>query len=235
MALISAKDLTIGFSDLVLYRDLSFDISEGDYVFVIGENGTGKTTLMRTLLGLRKPLKGEVVTDGLKLSEIGYLPQQTIVQRDFPASVKEIVLSGFVGRLGMNPFYSASQKKTALDAMKRFGVDSLASRCYRELSGGQQQRVLLARTLCAATKVLLMDEPVAGLDPFVTEEFYGLVEKLNREGMTIIMISHDIAAAKKYATHILHIKNEPSFTEKKEYFASGRGNEFSIVSGNGES
>ena len=234
MSLISAKDLTIGFSDLVLYRDLSFEINEGDYVFVIGENGTGKTTLMRTLLGLRKPLKGEVVTDGLKLSEIGYLPQQTIVQRDFPASVKEIVLSGFVGRLGINPFYSAAQKKKALDAMKRFGVENLASRCYRELSGGQQQRVLLARTLCAATKVLLMDEPVAGLDPFVTEEFYGLVEKLNREGMTIIMISHDIAAAKKYATHILHIKNDPSFTEKKEYFASGKGNEFSIVSEKGE-
>ena len=231
MALISAKDLTIGYGDLVLYRDLSFDISEGDYVFVIGENGTGKTTLMRTLLGLRKPLQGEVVTDGLKLSEIGYLPQQTIVQRDFPASVKEIVLSGFIGRLGMKPFYSASQKKTALEAMKRFGVDDFASRCYRELSGGQQQRVLLARTLCAATKVLLMDEPVAGLDPFVTEEFYGLVEKLNREGMTIIMISHDIAAAKKYASHILHIKNYPSFTGKKEYFDSGRGNEFSIVSG----
>ena len=234
MSLISAKDLTIGFSDLVLYRDLSFEINEGDYVFVIGENGTGKTTLMKTLLGLRRPLKGEVVTDGLKLSEIGYLPQQTIVQRDFPASVKEIVLSGFVGRLGMNPFYSAAQKKTALKAMKRFGVDNLASRCYRELSGGQQQRVLLARTLCAATKVLLMDEPVAGLDPFVTEEFYGLVEKLNREGMTIIMISHDIAAAKKYATHILHIKNDPSFTEKKEYFASGKGNAFSIVSEKGE-
>lgn len=234
MSLISAKDLTIGFSDLVLYRDLSFEINEGDYVFVIGENGTGKTTLMRTLLGLRKPLKGEVVTDGLKLSEIGYLPQQTIVQRDFPASVKEIVLSGFVGRLGINPFYSAAQKKKALDAMKRFGVENLASRCYRELSGGQQQRVLLARTLCAATKVLLMDEPVAGLDPFVTEEFYGLVEKLNREGMTIIMISHDIAAAKKYATHILHIKNDPSFTEKKEYFASGKGNEFSIVREKGE-
>lgn len=234
MSLISAKDLTIGFSDLVLYRDLSFEINEGDYVFVIGENGTGKTTLMRTLLGLRKPLKGEVVTDDLKLSEIGYLPQQTIVQRDFPASVKEIVLSGFVGRLGINPFYSAAQKKKALDAMKRFGVENLASRCYRELSGGQQQRVLLARTLCAATKVLLMDEPVAGLDPFVTEEFYGLVEKLNREGMTIIMISHDIAAAKKYASHILHIKNDPSFTEKKEYFASGKGNEFSIVREKGE-
>ena len=234
MALISAKDLTIGFSGLVLYRDLSFDISEGDYVFVIGENGTGKTTLMRTLLGLRKPLKGEVVTDGLKLSEIGYLPQQTIVQRDFPASVKEIVLSGFVGRLGYHPFYSSKQKKAAMEALRKFGVEDLASRCYRDLSGGQQQRVLLARTLCAATKVLLMDEPVAGLDPFVTEEFYGLVEKLNREGMTIIMISHDIAAAKKYATHILHIKNDPSFTGKEEYFASGRGNEFSIVSGNGE-
>lgn len=234
MSLISAKDLTIGFSDLILYRDLSFDINEGDYVFVIGENGTGKTTLMKTLLGLKKPLSGEVVTDGLRLSEIGYLPQQTIVQRDFPASVKEIVLSGFVGRLGIKPFYSRPQKKAAIDAMKKFGVDGLASKCYRELSGGQQQRVLLARTLCAATKVLLMDEPVAGLDPFVTEEFYGLVEKLNSEGMTIIMISHDIAAAKKYATHILHIKNEPSFTAKKEYFASGKGNEFSIVSGNGE-
>jgi len=234
MALISANDLTIGFSDLVLYRDLSFEINEGDYVFVIGENGTGKTTLMRTLLGLRKPLKGEVKTDGLSLSEIGYLPQQTIVQRDFPASVKEIVLSGFVGRLGMKPFYSAKQKKAAMEAMKKFGVDNLASRCYRDLSGGQQQRVLLARTLCAATKVLLMDEPVAGLDPFVTEEFYGLVEKLNREGMTIIMISHDIAAAKKYASHILHIKNDPSFTGKDEYFASGKGNEFSIVSGEGK-
>lgn len=234
MSLISAKDLTIGFSDLILYRDLSFDINEGDYVFVIGENGTGKTTLMKTLLGLKKPLSGEVVTDGLRLSEIGYLPQQTIVQRDFPASVKEIVLSGFVGRLGIKPFYSRPQKKAAIDAMKKFGVDGLASKCYRELSGGQQQRVLLARTLCAATKVLLMDEPVAGLDPFVTEEFYGLVEKLNSEGMTIIMISHDIAAAKKYATHILHIKNDPSFTAKKEYFASGKGNEFSIVSGNGE-
>ena len=234
MSLISAKDLTIGFSDLVLYRDLSFDINEGDYVFVIGENGTGKTTLMKTLLGLRKPLSGEVVTDGLKLSEIGYLPQQTIVQRDFPASVKEIVLSGFVGRMGARPFYSPAQKKSAMDAMKKFGVADLANRCYRDLSGGQQQRVLLARTLCAATKVLLMDEPVAGLDPFVTEEFYGLVEKLNSEGMTIIMISHDIAAAKKYASHILHIKNDPSFTEKKEYFASGRGNEFSIVSGKEE-
>lgn len=234
MSLISAKDLTIGFSDLILYRDLSFDINEGDYVFVIGENGTGKTTLMKTLLGLKKPLSGEVVTDGLRLSEIGYLPQQTIVQRDFPASVKEIVLSGFVGRLGIKPFYSRPQKKAAFDAMKKFGVDGLASKCYRELSGGQQQRVLLARTLCAATKVLLMDEPVAGLDPFVTEEFYGLVEKLNSEGMTIIMISHDIAAAKKYATHILHIKNDPSFTAKKEYFASGKGNEFSLVSGNGE-
>ena len=234
MALISANDLTIGFSDLVLYRDLSFEINEGDYVFVIGENGTGKTTLMRTLLGLRKPLKGEVKTDGLSLSEIGYLPQQTIVQRDFPASVKEIVLSGFVGRLGMKPFYSSKQKKAAMEAMKKFGVDNLASRCYRDLSGGQQQRVLLARTLCAATKVLLMDEPVAGLDPFVTEEFYGLVEKLNREGMTIIMISHDIAAAKKYASHILHIKNDPSFTGKDEYFASGKGNEFSIVSGEGK-
>ena len=226
MALISAKDLTIGFSDLVLYRDLSFEINEGDYVFVIGENGTGKTTLMRTLLGLRKPLSGEVVTDGLKLSEIGYLPQQTIVQRDFPASVKEIVLSGFVGRLGNRPFYSPSQKKSAMEAMKKFGVADLANRCYRELSGGQQQRVLLARTLCAATKVLLMDEPVAGLDPFVTEEFYGLVEKLNSEGMTIIMISHDVREAIPSATHILHMDKDYFFGTTEAYRESEYGRLF---------
>ena len=221
MALISAKDLTIGFSDLVLYRDLSFDINEGDYVFVIGENGTGKTTLMRTLLGLRKPLSGEVITDGLKLSEIGYLPQQTIVQRDFPASVKEIVLSGFVGRLGSRPFYSPSQKKSAMEAMKKFGVADLANRCYRELSGGQQQRVLLARALCATGKVLLLDEPVSGLDPVVTEQMYELIAVLNKEGITIIMISHDIAAALRYASHILHIGDTVFFGTKEEYRKGG--------------
>jgi zinc transport system ATP-binding protein len=176
---------------------------------------------MRTLLGLRKPLKGEVVTDGLALSEIGYLPQQTIVQRDFPASVKEIVLSGFVGRLGMKPFYSAKQKKTAMEAMKKFGVDSLASRCYRDLSGGQQQRVLLARALCATGKLILLDEPVTGLDYKVTCEFYGLLSELNKSGVSIVMVSHDLEEAMGHANKILQIGREQVFFgDKEDYLLS---------------
>ncbi len=230
MALISCKNLTIGFEDRILYRDLSFDINEGDYLFVIGENGAGKTTLMKTLLGLKKLLGGEIqVSDGLKLTDIGYLPQQTAVQRDFPASVLEIVISGFAGKNGIRPFYSAKQRKTALENIDKLGISDIRNKCYRELSGGQQQRVLLARTLCAASKVLLLDEPVAGLDPYVTEEFYELIRKLNQEGITIIMISHDIPAARKYATHVLHITDEPSFMTKDQYFSKGYGADFAIL------
>lgn len=232
--LISCNKLTIGFEDRVLYRDLSFDINSGDYLFVIGENGAGKTTLMKTLLGLKKLLGGEIkVSSGLKLSDIGYLPQQTVVQRDFPASVFEIVISGFAGKSGLKPFYSAEQKKTAIDNMDKLGIADLKNKCYRELSGGQQQRVLLARTLCAASKVLLLDEPVAGLDPYVTEEFYELIRKLNEEGITIIMISHDITAAKKYASHVLHITDEPTFMTKRQYFSEGYGAGFAILKDNG--
>ena len=235
MSLISAQNLTIGFEDRTLYRNLSFDINAGDYCFVIGENGAGKTTLMKTILGLRKPVSGSVTTsDGLKPDEIGYMPQQTVVQRDFPASVSEIVMSGFIGKLGRRPFFTAEQRRLAYSNMERLGVNDLARKCYRELSGGQQQRVLLARTLCAASRVLLMDEPVAGLDPYVTEEFYGLVSGLNREGITIIMISNDIPAAKKYATHILHVKDEPSYMTKDDYFKRGHGADFSIVRDGGD-
>ncbi|MCR4688470.1 MAG: ABC transporter ATP-binding protein [Saccharofermentans sp.] len=233
MALISCNNLTIGFEDRILYRDLSFEINSGDYLFVIGENGAGKTTLMKTLLGLKKLIAGEIkVESGLKLTDIGYLPQQTVVQRDFPASVYEIVISGFAGNLGFKPFYSKAQKKSAIENMEKLGIADLKNKCYRELSGGQQQRVLLARTLCAASKVLLLDEPVAGLDPYVTEEFYELINKLNREGITIIMISHDIPAAKKYATHILHITDEPSFNTKQQYFSEGHGADFAILKDN---
>ncbi|MBQ6213100.1 MAG: metal ABC transporter ATP-binding protein, partial [Ruminococcus sp.] len=191
------------------------------------ENGSGKSTLMKTLLHLQAPLKGEIITgDGLKNNEIGYLPQQTIVQRDFPASVREIVLSGCQSRCGLRPFYNKEEKALAAENMKRMGITDLADRCYRELSGGQQQRVLLARALCATRKVFLLDEPVSGLDPKVTAEMYELIKELNDEGITIIMISHDIAAALRYASNILHIGSSVFFGTKEEYLESETGKFF---------
>lgn len=229
MALLKCSDLTIGFDNLVLYEHLSFEINKGDYVFVIGENGAGKSSLMRTLLGLIKPLHGTIETgDGLEANEIGYLPQQTVVQRDFPASCKEIVLSGRTGKMGLRPFFSKEDKRIAREAMVKFGVDKFENKCYRELSGGQQQRVMLARTFCSTSKMMLLDEPVAGLDPYATEDLYQTVKELNDEGVTIIMISHDIPAANKYASHILHIKDEPSYMTRKEYFTVGKGAQFKI-------
>ena len=184
---------------------------------MLGENGSGKSTLMKTLLGQKNVISGKIeFSDGLKQNEIGYLPQQTEVQKDFPASVKEIVLSGCLNRSGFRPFYSKSQKETAARNMEKLGITDLSGKCYRELSGGQQQRVLLARALCAAEKLLVLDEPVAGLDPMVTKSLYSLIEEINRSGMTVIMVSHDMEAAVEYASHILHIGHKPLFFGKKE-------------------
>ena len=168
MSLISCKNLSLGYDGREIIKDLSFDVSEGDYLCMVGENGSGKTTLMKTLLGLNPLISGKIeFSGGLKGSQIGYLPQQTPVQRDFPASVTEIVLSGFEGGMGLRPFYSAAQKETALGNIKKMGIEHLKNRCYRELSGGQQQRVLLARALCATSKLLLLDEPVAVTITFI--------------------------------------------------------------------
>ena len=165
MAFITATDLSLGYDAQVVAKDISFSVSRGDYLCIVGENGSGKTTLMKTLLHLKEPISGKIeIGDGLMKNEIGYLPQQTIVQKDFPASVREIVLSGCQGRCGMRPFYNNEEKELANENMERMGITHLAKRCYRDLSGGQQQRVLLARALCATKKVLLLDEPVAGLD-----------------------------------------------------------------------
>lgn len=219
MAQITCKNLSLGYDSRVIVSDLNFTVNAGDYLCIVGENGSGKTTLMKTILGLHSPLGGSITTgDGLKTNEIGYLPQQTLVQRDFPASVNEIVISGFQGKCGLRPFYNAQEKKAANDAMKKMGISSLSGRCYRELSGGQQQRVLLARALCAAVKLLLLDEPVSGLDPKVTSDMYSLISELNRsDGITVIMISHDIYAALTYATHILYIGKTVFFGTKQEY------------------
>lgn len=227
MALLTVENLSYGYDSQAILSGLSFSVNEGDYLCIVGENGSGKTTLMKTLLGLREPMSGKIIPgDGLKRNEIGYLPQQTIVQKDFPASVREIVLSGFQGQTGLRPFYTRKEKDLAAENMKRMGIESLADVCYRELSGGQQQRVLLARALCATRKILLLDEPVSGLDPKVTAEMYALIQSLNHEGITIIMISHDIAAAVRYASHILHIGDEVFFGTVQEYVSSGTGHKW---------
>ena len=227
MALLKCTDLTLGYEGNAVVTDLNFEINSGDYLCIVGENGSGKSTLMRTLLGLQPPLSGKIETgDGLKGNELGYLPQQTVVQRDFPASVWEIVLSGNLASGGMKPFYSKAEKERAKENIKKMGIEDLTKRCYRELSGGQQQRVLLARALCATKKLLLLDEPVSGLDPKVTAEMYALIKELNSQGITIIMISHDISAAIKYASHILHISHDVFFGTKEEYLSSEKGSLF---------
>lgn len=222
------QNLAVGYDGKTVVSGLDLEVCAGDYLCIVGENGAGKSTLVKTLMQLQSPLSGNIrFGDGLQKKEIGYLPQQTIVQKDFPASVQEIVRSGCQTRCGLRPFYSREEKQLAADAMRKMQVEGLRKRCYRELSGGQQQRVLLARALCAARKMLLLDEPAAGLDPKVTAELYSLIEKLNREdGVTILMISHDIHAAVRYASHILHIGQEVFFGTKEAYLQSSQGQSF---------
>jgi zinc transport system ATP-binding protein len=235
MAYITVRDLSLGYDAHSIVEGLNFAVNAGDYLCIVGENGSGKTTLMKTLLHLQEPVGGQIlIGDGLKKNEIGYLPQQTVVQKDFPASVREIVLSGCQGRCGLRPFYNKQEKQLAEENMQRMGIAELKNRCYRELSGGQQQRVLLARALCATRKVLLLDEPVSGLDPKVTAEMYGLIESLNKDGVTVIMISHDIAAAVRYADHILHIGSRVFFGTKDEYRESDAGRYFLMQQEGGE-
>ncbi len=228
MAQLTCQNLTVGYDGRTVLQGLNFEVNPGDYLCILGENGSGKSTLMKTILGLQAPISGTILTgDGLRKNEIGYLPQQTQAQKDFPASVREIVLSGCQGRCGSRPFYSKEEKRLAEENIGKMGIGSLTKRCYRELSGGQQQRVLLARALCATRKMLLLDEPVSGLDPRVTAEMYGLIETLNREeGITVMMISHDISAALKYASHILRIGDSVFFGTKADYLQSPQGKVF---------
>lgn len=224
MALINVNRVSLGYEGKSIVSDLNFRVNKGDYLCIVGENGSGKSTLMKTLLGQKKVLSGKIeFSDGLKQNEIGYLPQQTEVQKDFPASVKEVVLSGCLNSCGLKPFYSKVQKKQAAEIMEKLGISDLSKKCYRELSGGQQQRVLLARALCATKKLLVLDEPVAGLDPVVTKNLYRLISDINKEGITVIMVSHDIHAAIEFASHILHIGNKPLFFGTKEDYKNSDG------------
>ena len=233
MAQLTCKDLSCGYEQKAVVTNVNFSVSQGDYLCILGENGSGKSTLVKTLLGLNKPLSGSIETgDGLKRNEIGYLPQQTEVQRDFPATVWEVVISGCLAGSGFRPFYNRQEKALARENIEKMGLVGFEKRCYRELSGGQQQRVLLARALCATRKLLLLDEPVSGLDPKVTLEMYELISKLNREdGVTIIMISHDINASLKYATHVLHVSHEVFFGTREEYVNSEYIKRFTVAGG----
>lgn len=221
MALIQCENISIGYEGQTVVYDLSFQIDQGDYLCIVGENGSGKSTLVKSLLGLKAPSKGKIILgDGLKQNEIGYLPQQTDLQKDFPASVYEVVLSGRLNSRGMKPFYSALDKKMAKEKMLLLGISDLERSCFRDLSGGQKQRVLLARALCATKKMLLLDEPVTGLDPIVTAEFYQLIKEVNRQsGIAVVMVSHDIESAVRDASHILHLQETALFYGTAEDYA----------------
>ena len=222
MAQIICRNLAIGYDGKAIVQNMNFSVNTGEYLCVIGENGAGKSTFMKTLLGLQPPIQGEILFgDNLKQNEIGYLPQQTEVQKDFPASVREIVLSG----LGLRPFYNRKEKSYAEAILNKLQITDLAEQCYRELSGGQKQRVLLARALCATKKMLLLDEPVAGLDPKAAKEMYYLIQKINREeNITVIMISHDIQIAVNYASHVMKIGPNIFYGTSEEYRRGGADN-----------
>ncbi len=219
MVQLQCKDLRLGYHDRILVEGLSFEVNTGDYVCIIGANGAGKSTLMKTLLGLHKPLSGEVqLGEGLTKKSFGYLTQQKELQRDFPASVKEIVLSGCQSKMGLRPFYNHQEKKRAKTILESMGLTAIQKTCFRALSGGQQQKVLLARALCAADKMLFLDEPVTGLDPNVTRELYDTVAERNQQDkLTVVMISHDIDTALTYATHILAIGKTTFWGTKEAY------------------
>ena len=207
MALIKCENVSIGYEGQMVVHDLNFEINQGDYLCIVGENGSGKSTLVKSLLGLKNVDKGKIVfDDGLKQTEIGYLPQQTDVKKDFPASV-----------------YTAEDKKQAWEKMDMLGIRDLAKQCFRDLSGGQRQRVLLARALCATKKLLLLDEPVTGLDPIVTAEFYQLISRINKEsGIAVVMVSHDIESAVEYASHILHLQETVLYFGKADGYEKSR-------------
>lgn len=214
--MIKCKNLAVGYGGQIVREGIDFHVKEGDYLFICGENGAGKSTLMKTILGLIDPVSGEMNKQtGV---EIGYLPQKNQAQKDFPATVKEIVLSGCLPRCGWRPFYNAEERLRVKEAMERLNLTPLANKSFRELSGGQQQRVLLARALCTSAKLLLLDEPTTGLDPEITRELYELLKELNeKDGITLIVISHDIEGVRRYGEQVLSLGEEIFYGNAEEF------------------
>ncbi len=236
MSLITSENLTLAYDAVPVAENIGFVVNEGDYLCVVGENGSGKSTLVKAILGLH-PIAGGTLTVSpeVRRGGIGYLPQHTPAQRDFPASVREIVRSGCLRRAGMRPLWNGSDKRLADEAMVRMGIDHLAGKCYRELSGGQQQRVLLARAYCATGRLIVLDEPIAGLDPLAMTEMYHMIAAMNREGVAVVMVSHDVAAAVTYASHILHMSRTTTYFGTTEaYLKTSVGQQFSRRSNHGD-
>lgn len=212
LSLLKVCDLTLGYEGKRIVENLSFTVNSGDFLSIIGENGTGKTTLVKGILGLIGKLSGSIeLSEGVTQSHIGYLSQKTLINKDFPASVWEIVMSGFLNSKRFGLFYTKEQKAEAAALMERVGITKLKNANFSELSGGQQQRVLLARALCATKKLILLDEPTTGLDPIASSDFYSLITELNKEGITVIMVSHDVTGAMRMSSHILYLGKEESF------------------------
>lgn len=225
--LIKGEHIDLGYEGEAIVKDISFSISEGDYLCILGENGAGKSTLVKAILSLHAPLKGEIeFSPQIRKNEIGYLPQQSSAQKSFPASVEEVVLSGRVNSLSRKFFYTKEDRKIALSNLSRLGIENLRRKSFSELSGGQMQRVLLARALCACKKLLLLDEPVTGLDPHTTSEFYRMVDVLNDDGLTIIMVTHDIHPALNSADHVMYLGRGYFYGRKDDYFKSEMGMRF---------
>lgn len=211
--LLQCEHVDFGYENYDVVKDVSLEIMQGDYLAVVGANGSGKSTLMKGILGLLKPTGGTIfLADELRRSGIGYLPQQTPAQKDFPATVDEVVISGCLSMRGKRPFYSSAERKIAAANMEKMGISNLRKSCYRDLSGGQKQRVLIARALCATDKLLILDEPITGLDPAVTQEFYSLIRHLNKdEHVAVLMVSHDVQNIVTQANKILHLQQTVQF------------------------
>lgn len=227
--LLKCEHVDFGYENYDVVKNVSMEINEGDYLCIVGENGSGKSTLMKGLLGLLKPTGGLLTLSGdLKKSGIGYLPQQTPAQKDFPATVWEVVISGCLGKRGNRPFYSGAEKEKADMNMERLGIMDLKKSCYRDLSGGQKQRTLIARALCATDKLLILDEPITGLDPSTAQDFYQVIRHLNREeNVAVLMVSHDIQNIVVQANKILHLKQTVQFYgPAEEYKKTAFGKEF---------
>jgi zinc transport system ATP-binding protein len=226
--LIDCQNLSFGYDGHIVVCGLNFSVQAGDFLLIAGENGSGKSTLVKGLMRLIPPMEGKLnFSPDFKQSQTGFLSQQTAAKQDFPAGVMEIVLSGNLGKKGFWPLYTHSEKRTAEEKLRLLEIEDLKNQCFRELSGGQQRRVLLARSLCAAEKLLVLDEPFAGLDPLISAQLDRLLEKINREtGMTIIMVSHEIEAADR-ATKVLHLqKQQLFFGSMEDYKKSETGRKF---------
>ncbi|MEG2733067.1 MAG: metal ABC transporter ATP-binding protein [Clostridium sp.] len=211
--LLKCEHVDFGYENQDAVVDVNIEVNTGDYICIVGENGSGKSTLMKGILGLLKPTSGKIViSDELKRVEIGYLPQQTAAQKDFPATVYEVVLSGCLSKRGNRPFYSKTEKDVAEFNLERLGITDLKRHCYRDLSGGQQQRALIARALCATDKLMILDEPITGLDPSAAQDVYQIVKKINmEEQVAILMVSHDIRNIVHQAGKILHMQQKALF------------------------